>query len=230
MASHPQTLRLVQPADAAGDLPLAQRAYDVLFAAIQGGALAPGSRKRETELTEWLGMSRTPLRDALQRLEAEGLLRLEPYRGVLISKLDRQAVVELYAARAYAEGAAAALAARAASPAEVTAMEDILALERQAAADPAEGARLNRLLHGAIHDCCRNRFLLGNLHGLSALLALVGNATRRDPARVSEAQLEHTALVAAIAAGDVAAAEGCARRHVTNAQRCVLAAGAGTLW
>ena len=221
-------------AEPAGDLllgpPLAQRAYDVLFGAIQDGRLAPGSRVREAELTEWLGMSRTPLRDALQRLEAEGLVRLEPYRGVSVSRLDRQAVVELYAARALAEGAAASLAAIAAGPAEVAAMQHILLLERDAASDPAEGARLNRTLHAAIHDCSRNRYVASHLRALSALLALVGNATRRDPARVPEALREHTELVDAIAARDPAAAEACARRHVDNAQRCVLTAGAGTLW
>ncbi len=230
MAARPSRIRIVPTAEAPADASLAQRAYDVLFAAIQGGTLAPGSRKREVELTEWLGMSRTPLRDALQRLEAQGLLRLEPYRGVLISRLDRPAVVELYTARAYAEGAAAALAARMAGPAEVEAMRDILDRERRSAADPAEGARLNRLLHGAIHDCSRNRYLLSTLRELSALLALVGNATRRNPTRVVEALEEHTALVGAIAAGDATAAERCARLHVSNAQRCVLAAGAGTLW
>ena len=83
--------------------PLSQIAYDSIFEAIQNGKLKPGSRVRENELTEWLEMSRTPVRDALRRLEGEGLLRHESYRGVVISSLDRQMVSELYTAREWAE-------------------------------------------------------------------------------------------------------------------------------
>ncbi len=202
--------------------PLSQRAYDTIFSAIQNGQLRPGSRIREADLTERLGMSRTPLRDALQRLESEGLLRLQAHRGILISKLDRQEIVELYTAREWAEGAAAALAARAATEAEIAGLRHVLDLERSAAANPALGAQYNRRLHQAIYDSTRNRYLTGHLIGLSALLALAGNATRRDANRVEEAQREHTALVEAIAAGDAQAAESCARQHIRSAQRFVL--------
>jgi DNA-binding GntR family transcriptional regulator len=205
-----------------GDGRLSRRAYDAIFAAIQAGRLQPGSVVRETELTTWLQMSRTPLRDALQRLEREGLLSLQSHRGILISQLDRGAVVELYTARAWAEASAAALAARNATPAEVAGLRHILDLERGAASDPAAGSRYNRMLHEAIYDCTRNRYLAAHLRSLAALLALVGNATRRNAARVVEALREHTALVDAIAAGDALAAEACARSHIEAAQLFVL--------
>lgn len=204
------------------DKPLSRRAYEAIFAAIQDGQLSPGSLVRETDLTEWLEMSRTPLRDALQRLEAQGLLRLQSHRGILISTLDRPAVTELYTAREWAEGAAASLAARHATAADVAQMQHILVLEREAAGDPALGARYNRTLHRAIYDCTRNRYLIEHLMGLSALLALVGNATRRNPQRVEEALREHTALVASIGEGNAQRAEGCARQHIQSAQRFVL--------
>ncbi len=210
-------------AAATDDKPLSRRAYEAIFAAIQSGALAPGSLVREAELTEWLEMSRTPLRDALQRLQAQGLLRLQSHRGILISSLDRPAITELYDAREWAEGAAASLAARHATTADVAQMQHILALEREAAEDPALGARYNRALHRAIYDCTRNRYLVEHLMGLSALLALAGNATRRDARRVQEALREHTALVAAIGEGDAGRAEACARAHIQSAQRFVLA-------
>jgi DNA-binding GntR family transcriptional regulator len=206
----------------ADDKPLSLRAYDAIFAAIQSGRLTPGSRVREAELTAWLEMSRTPLRDALQRLEREGLLSLQSHRGVQILQLDRQAIIELYTAREWAEAAAAALAARQASPAEVAEMQHLLVLERDAANDPAAGARVNRALHGVIYDCTRNRFLIAHLHALAARLALAGNATRRNAARVVEAEREHTALVTAIAAGDAAGAEAHAREHIRAAQLFVL--------
>jgi DNA-binding GntR family transcriptional regulator len=209
-------------ATAPDDRPLSLRAYDMIFAAIQNGQLSPGSRVREIDLTEWLGMSRTPLRDALQRLESEGLLQLQAQRGILISRLRRHQVVELYTAREWAEGAAASLAARSVTEAEIAGLQRILDLERNAADDPAKGAAYNRFLHRAIHDMSRNRYLAAHLAGLTALLALVGNATRRDTTRVAEALREHTALVAAIAKGDEAEAEACARQHIRSAQRVVL--------
>lgn len=202
--------------------PLSRRAYEAIFAAIQSGRLQPGSSVRETELTDWLGMSRTPLRDALQRLEQEGLLHLQSYRGIVISKLDRQATLELFTARERAEGAAAALAARNVTPPEVAELRYLLDLERSAADEPELGSRYNRRLHETIYVCTRNRYLISHLRGLSALLALVGDATRRNPTRVEAALREHTALVDAIAVGDADAAEACARRHIAAAQVFVL--------
>jgi DNA-binding GntR family transcriptional regulator len=202
---------------------MGQRAYEAIFSAIQSGRLKPGSRIREADLTEWLAMSRTPLHDALQRLENEGLLRLQSHRGVLISRLDRQAIAELYTAREWAEGAAAALAARNAMEADMATLRHILQLERAAADDPIAGARYNRKLHQTIYDCTRNRYLAAQLNSMAALLALAGDSTRRSPLRVAEAHREHTALVDAIGTGDAAAAEDCARRHIRAAQRFVLA-------
>jgi DNA-binding GntR family transcriptional regulator len=211
-----------EPLSGVGEGPLGRRAYEAIFAAIQSGRLRPGSSVREAELTAWLGMSRTPLRDALQRLEREGLVRPAPYRGIVIAKLDRQETLELYLARERAEGVAAGLAARHATPAEVAALRHLLDLERAAADDPALGSRYNRRLHEAIYVAARNRYLGAHLRALAALLALVGDATRRDAARVAAALAEHTALVEAIAAGDEAAAEAGARRHIAAAQLFVL--------
>ncbi|MFC0406834.1 GntR family transcriptional regulator [Roseomonas elaeocarpi] len=201
---------------------LAQRAYDAIFSAIQGGQLKAGSSVREADLTAWLAMSRTPLREALKRLEGEGLLRLQGHRGILISRLDRQATVELFTAREWGEGAAAALAARNATPAEIAGLQHILELERGAADDPLLGARYNRMLHEAIYDCTRNRYLITHLRAMSALLALAGHATRRSAGRVAEAGREHAELVDAIACGDVRRAEEAARSHIGAAQRFVL--------
>jgi DNA-binding GntR family transcriptional regulator len=211
-----------QPGANSAQGPLSQIAYDSIFEAIQNGKLKPGSRVRENELTDWLEMSRTPIRDALRRLEGQGLLRHESYRGVVISSLDRQMVGELYTAREWAEGAAAALAARHASDAEIATLRALLKLERDAADDPALGARFNRKLHLALYASTHNRYLINQLTSLAALLALAGNTTRRSPTRVAEAHREHKALVDAIAAHDADAAEKLARRHIQAAQRVVL--------
>ncbi|WP_267422933.1 GntR family transcriptional regulator [Methylobacterium sp. GC_Met_2] len=210
------------PGSPGGDRPLSRRAYDAIFTAIQDGQLAPGSLVREADLTTWLEMSRTPLRDALQRLEAEGLLSMQSHRGIRIAALDQQQVSELYTAREWAEGAAASLAARYATPVDIARMRHILEQERASADDPVAGARHNRDLHLTIHTCARNRYLAEHLSSMAALLALVGNTRRRNANRVVEAEQEHTALVAAIADGDSQRAEASARQHIQAAQRNVL--------
>jgi DNA-binding GntR family transcriptional regulator len=211
------------PDESVESRPLSAYAYEVIFSAIQTGRLAPGSRVREAELRQSLGMSRTPLREALQRLESERLLSFEPLRGIRISRLDEQGINELYVAREWAEAAAAALAARNADDAEIATMRHILDLEQQATEDPIRGARFNRKLHETIHGATRNRYLTVQLKSLAALLALVGDCTRRSPTRVVEAHREHEAIVAAIEARDPLLAERCARRHIAAARRSVLA-------
>jgi len=221
MPSSSETLLVrEEAADGAGSL--AQIAYDRIFDAIQTGRFPPGSRLKEAELTVWLEMSRTPVRDALVRLGSEGLLRHEAYRGIVIAALDRQMVVELFLAREAMEGAAAALAARYAAEAEVAALQALLELERSVAGDPVAGARYNRKFHAEIYVCAHNRYLLTPLRALWSQMALVTRQTRRSHGRSDEARREHEAIVAAIGARDPAAAEEAGRQHIRAAQKALL--------
>ena len=113
----------------------AEYAYAALRREIVEGRFAPGRRMREVELAEHLGISRTPTRQALTRLELEGLLDLRPRTGLVVSVLDMDAVEELYEMRAALEGTAAAMAAKHASP------KDLAALDRLV----AEGEKLDRV-------------------------------------------------------------------------------------
>lgn len=201
---------------------LSQAAYDKIFDGIQTGRFPPGSRIKENDLTRWLKMSRTPVREALMRLESEGLLRHEAYRGIVIAQLDRQMVIELFLVREAAEGAAAALAARHATDGEIAALQALLKLERGVADDPVEGARYNRKLHAEIHGCAHNRYLLAHLRSLWSHMALVTNWTRRAKGRPEEALREHEAIITAIAERNAAAAEQAARSHIRAAQRALL--------
>ena len=115
------------PADLAGadgdqsaSLPRSERAYQQLRGAIQAGQLLPGTRLREVELAESLGLSRTPVREALSRLESEGMVVNEPNRGMMVTRLDASMVSELYVMREVLEATAAALAARHAPDVEIS--------------------------------------------------------------------------------------------------------------
>src|SRR3954467_2886010 len=107
---------------------LGELAYLKLHAAIQAGTFEPGKRMMETEVADWLKMSRTPARDAMRRLENEGLLVHEPRQGLVIARLDHSAVMELYAMREVLEGTAARLAARHASEFEVAQLLELVAI------------------------------------------------------------------------------------------------------
>lgn len=197
-------------------------AYGRLKEAIQAGDLGPGQRIREKEMASWLEMSRTPVREALRRLEADGLLTFAPYRGMVISELDHQAVMELYSMREVLEGTAAGLAARHASDAEIEVLKDIVANELDDASNPRRIASQNKHFHGALYRAAHNRYLLKTLNVLSDAMALLGMTTMAITGRSTTAHGEHLAVVAAIDARDPSAAEAAMRGHIRMAQRARL--------
>ncbi len=201
---------------------LGQQAYDRLLDQIQDGSLKPSERVVEEEIASRLGISRTPVREALQRLEAEGLLVHESRKGLAIATLDHQMVVELYRMREVLEGAAAAFAAQQASGDEIGVLTELCAIERGLLHDPSQGARHNRRYHQALYRTAHNRYLLKTLNSLTTALALLGNFTRQIEGRSEQTWQEHSAIAAAIASRDPAAAEAAARAHVRAAQRARL--------
>lgn len=194
-------------------------AYARLKEAIQAGELKPGQRIREIEMADRLEMSRTPVREALRRLEADGLLTFAPYRGMVIAELDHQAVMELYQMREVLEGTAAGLAARHASEAEIAVLRDIMASDPGDFADPRQLAQHNRQFHGALYRAAHNRYLLKTLNVLRDAMALLGMTTLSLTGRSDTAREEHAAIVQAVEARDPAAAETAARAHIRSAQR-----------
>ena len=200
----------------------ADGAADRVRERIQSGALRPGERIREEALAAELGLSRTPVREALRRLEAEGYLAHQPHRGVVVRELDHQAVTELYLMREVLEGTAAAQAARHASDAEVATLAEMLDEGARAADDSARSAHLNRLFHRALYRGAHNRYLMAMLNGLDVSMTLLGRTTLALPGRGAEAIAEHRAIVERIAAHDPAGAEAAARAHIHAAHRARL--------
>ena len=209
------------PRPASGRGGLGQQAYDRLLEEIQGGQLRPSHRVVEEEIAARLGISRTPVREALQRLQNEGLVVQAP-KGLAITTLDHSMVVELYAVREVLEGSAAALAAQHAAEPEVAILQHLCEREGGLLGDPDEGARHNRRFHQTLVKAAHNRYLLRTLSALSTALALLGNYTRHIEGRAEQAAREHVGIVTAIAARDPALAEATARAHVRAAQRARL--------
>jgi DNA-binding GntR family transcriptional regulator len=195
-----------------------EHAYRRLRDAIQDGSLKPGQRLMEIEVAEWLNVSRTPVRDAIRRLEAEGMLAHEPRNGIVVATLDRQAVMELYAMREVLEGTAARLCARHASDMEVIELEQLVKRERESQGDYEALARHNRRFHEAVHRGAHNRYLEKSLYAVNDSMGLLGKSQMLMPHRARTALAEHTELMKAIKNRDGEAAEQAARRHVRAAQ------------
>ena len=184
---------------------------------IQEGRLLPGTRIVEQEVAARLEISRTPVREALRRLEEAGLIMQAPHRGLVVGSLDPQAVNELYEIREALEGAAAEMAAKHASDAERLVMQQMVDREPALPKDPLVLAEHNRALHETIYHAAHNRYLLRTLAGLRDAMALLGPTTFSVAQRQPVAHGQHRQIIAAIRAGDATAAGEAARAHIRSA-------------
>ena len=214
------TQRDTAPKEGRSSASLAEVAYAQIRAAIQAHEFVPGERMREAELAERLSISRTPMRDALRQLEADGLLESAPRRGLVVATLDHQRVTEIYTVRAALESLAAKLAARQATETEIAVLREHVRRQEDTSPDDIETQlQLNRQFHDAIYRAARNRYLHAALHTLETPLALLRGTTYADSNRPAEALEQHKTLVDAIAARDDAAAERIASEHVQAGER-----------
>lgn len=202
--------------------PLGEATYRALCRALRDGTFVPGDRLREEEVARRLSVSRTPVREAFGRLLGRRLVEPAGGRGLIVRRLDAPEALELYALREILEGAAAGLAARHASQAEIEMMEEIEASLEGAAQDAREMGRLNRNLHETIFRAARNRYLDVALQDMQDAISLLGPTTFGVEGRPQTAFSEHRAMIAAIAARNPEAAELAARDHMRSALKARL--------
>jgi DNA-binding GntR family transcriptional regulator len=201
---------------------LAQAVYDELRKAIRAGRYSGGGRIREEEVAKALGVSRTPVREALLRLQSRGMV--EPaVGGLAVVQLSRSQVVELYAMREMLEGAAARFAAERASPSEIALLRHVLGMFEHALAIPDKLPEINRHLHAAIYEIAHNRYLAQSLEQLHDSLTLLPDTTFAVEGRPKEAFSEHSRIVEAIERRDPDAADRAAREHIKKAEALRLA-------
>ncbi len=167
-------------------------------------------------------MSRTPVREALRRLEAEGLIVHEQRRGLVIAQLDHQMVMELYATRETLEGMAARMTARYASDGEVAFLQQMLDEEAGMQADPGALRDHNETFHEEIFRCSHNRYLLQAAGSLQNTTLLLVNTTFALEDRPQSALQEHGAIVDAITRREPERAEAAARLHIQISLKCRL--------
>ncbi|MDQ7850045.1 MAG: GntR family transcriptional regulator [Armatimonadota bacterium] len=199
--------------------------YRTLRDAIVRGVLPEGYRLQDRVLANALQVSRTPVREAMQRLESEGFVETTARQGVVVSSITAQDVEDIYVIRIALEGVAARLAAQRASSAEI---ELLARLNDQFAAavrrrDLQAITSLNREFHGALYQATRNRRLAALLNTLHDSVQRFRRSTLSVPERAEASVAEHEELIQAIRARDADRAEALARAHKERAKLVRLA-------
>ena len=191
-------------------------AYALILEAIDSHIYTPGDRLVESELADRFGVSRTPIREALQRLETQNLLTRDG-RSLIVASLDHNQLAELYVVRGELEGLAARLAACHATPEEVGVLRDMLADDQKLGNDPAALSRANRRFHKQIHLASHNRFLVRQLDLVHRSMALLATTSLAAEGRIAGTLEEHGRIVEAIEANDGDAAYAALRDHISKA-------------
>ncbi len=202
---------------------LHDQAAERLREQIFSGALSPGSFLDEAALCERLAISRTPLREALKVLVAEGLLRHEPRRGCFVAEITERDVDEIFPVIALLEGRAAYEATERAGSADIAALEVLHERLRSHAAAGRIDAyyEANYAIHEAFITLADNRWLAQVIGDLRKILRLARHQTLHVPGRLQQSLGEHLAIFDALQRKDCAAAEQAMRDHLM-AQRNAL--------
>ncbi|WP_428925922.1 GntR family transcriptional regulator [Marinibacterium sp. SX1] len=191
-------------------------AYSLVLEAIDMGLYKPGDRLVESDLAERFGVSRTPIREALQRLETQSLLERDG-RSLIVASLDHNQMAELYVVRRELEGLAARLAARHATEEEIRVLRDMVTADDALVSDPAALSRANRRFHKQIHLASHNRYLVQQLDLVHRTMALMATTSLAATGRGEIAQSEHDGIVSAIERRDEDAADLALKEHISIA-------------
>jgi DNA-binding GntR family transcriptional regulator len=204
-------------------LPAAEQAYRQLRASILAGEFVPGERVSELTASARLKMSRTPIREALRRLQSDGLV-MPSGRGVVIASLLPSQILDTYRVRAVLEGLTAELAATRQSHGEIapSAFEALRAIQHEIdtcldRGDAPCAARANIAFHRHIALLADNPVLDEALGRLWDKILISSSSNLTSPAWSSSVKEHHEAILAAVASGDAQRAAKLAREHVTCA-------------
>jgi DNA-binding GntR family transcriptional regulator len=192
------------------------RVRDALQEAILDGRLRQGAPLVERELSEWLGVSKTPIREALKQLRSSGLVVTNSYQGMSVRTLDAATVRDVSGARSVVEPEAVRLAvvsrgARRLAGARQALEEGAELLE---AGQPARLGLVNRRFHHELYTGCGNELLVDFLDKLQGLNAFIATAGWRAAATYDSEWQEHSAILSAYEAGDAALAARLLREHI----------------
>lgn len=205
-----------EPMTASGSVLLRDVAYERIKDAIRHGALQPGEPLSETRLSRLLGISRTPVREALQGLAQEGLVQIIPGRAITVAAPSIDDALNAIQVRAILEPAVVRQAADAIQPAQLEKLWQALLTMEEAVerGDRAAWTDADTQYHAIISAACPNR-LLGDLAlQIRNRMSYVAIDTKTSPERLAECTAEHRVVVEQIAGRNAAAAEQAMRDHI----------------
>jgi len=203
--------------------------YERIRDAILEGTFAPGAQLVEVAIAEICGVSRTPAREALTRLEQDGLVERGP-RGLIVRERSPEQILDIYETRVVLEATAARVAAERYTELDKIRFTRFMeACERADASDPAAMAMANNHYHQSVWEASRNVALIDLLNRLRMHLARYPETTLSYPGRWAEALREHQAITEAIVARDTAAAAALTEQHFKRAREIRLESWASEL-
>lgn len=208
---------------------LQERTYQALRRAILDGHYQPGRRLFETELATLLAVSRNPVREAVRRLQQDGLLEVRPRSGIYVASLPANEVEDVYRIRVALEGTAAALAAERMTEGELQELGEILRRATSRSKSSGDGsasysgtvARADRF-HQAIHHGAHSPRLSQSLELIYGQVMQFRNLTLRVPGRVNAAVRGHNEIYKALKRRDAVEAERLMRAHVDGAREILM--------
>jgi DNA-binding GntR family transcriptional regulator len=200
------------------------RVYDHLKDAIITGTLRPLERITENKVAADFGLSRTPVREALQRLEAEGLIHVVPKRGSFISSPTVADILEIYQIRTPLEAACARVAAERIEESQLAFLDRLVRIEQERGPghSPARSLRAAARFHAVIYGCSRNRRMANLLMDLQNQVHRVRVLWPSTVARLNDTWAEHAKIAAALRARDAAEAERLVVEHLNRARQTTL--------
>lgn len=206
--------------------PLREIVCDTLRQAIVDGVFKPGERLMEIQLSEEMGVSRTPVREAIRKLELEGFVAMIPRRGTYVADISIKDINDVYEIRIALDVLAAGLTAERISDDSLDKLKDLLLnVEKQiSSGDVDKIVEADSLFHDALYQASHNKRLVGIISNLREQFTRLRTRSINYPGRLENTLKEHKALVDAISQRDVAKAQELARLHLENAEQALLSA------
>lgn len=204
--------------------PLRELVLEAIREAIISGILKPRERLMEIQLAEELGVSRTPIREALRELELEGFIVMVPRKGAYVADMTFKDIADIFEIRAALEGLAAGLAAERITDEEMEDMERHLVEKADAIAcgDMERLVEVDTSFHESIYQASRNDRLKGIINNLREQIQRFRATSLAYPGRMKQSLEEHRAIVEAIHARDVVLARQLTQEHIENAEQSMI--------
>ena len=204
--------------------PLRELVCEHIRQAIVDGTFSPGERLMEIQLAEDMGVSRTPVREAIRKLELEGFVVMIPRRGTYVANISIKDINDVYEIRTSLDVLAAGLAAERIEPEELQEMQRLLVEIGKAieAGKLQDIIALDTEFHDVLYKASRNERLRNIISNLREQITGIRGISMKYPGRLLDTMEEHRVLVECIAARDSEKAQAAARIHLENAEHTML--------